>query len=103
MQILGLLNSIEGVPISPCPAKERHPGGWSCSLKREFCSRFALVATVSAFCWPWAFGCKTTHDHRKQRGDRGFPYWDIKGGNPGFAGQESTLASEKPRFPLSRE
>ena len=26
-----------------------------CRLKRESCSRFALVATVSAFCWPWAF------------------------------------------------
>jgi len=21
----------------------------------------------------------TTHDHRKLRGDRGYPYWDIKG------------------------
>jgi predicted RNase H-like HicB family nuclease len=25
------------------------------TLQREFCSRFAVVATVSAFCWPWAF------------------------------------------------
>jgi hypothetical protein len=29
-----------------------------CRRKREFCSRLALVATVSAFCWPWALGCE---------------------------------------------
>ena len=23
----------------------------------------------------------TTHDHRKPRGDRGYQYWDIKGGS----------------------
>ena len=29
-----------------------------CRRKREFCSRLALVATVSAFCWPWVLGCE---------------------------------------------
>ena len=50
-----------------------------CALQREFYSRFALVATVSGLCWPWAFGCQTTHDHRKWRGDRGYQNRDIKG------------------------
>jgi hypothetical protein len=51
------------------------------ALQREFCSHL-WVATVSAFCWPWAFSCQTTHDHRKLRGDRGYPYRDIKGDSP---------------------
>src|SRR5262245_15286149 len=51
------------------------------SPKREFCSRFVVVATVSAFCWPWAFRRDLPpHDHRKQRGDRGYQYRDIRGG-----------------------
>lgn len=45
-------------------------------------SSFALVAAVSAFCWPWAFGCQTAHDHRTWRGDRGYLCWDIKVGSP---------------------
>jgi hypothetical protein len=48
--------------------------------------RLPLVATVSAFCWPWAFGCQTTHDHRKWRGDHGYRCWDIKSGSPWLAG-----------------
>jgi len=27
-----------------------------------------LVATVSVFCWPWAFRYRRTHDHLKLRG-----------------------------------
>jgi hypothetical protein len=42
------------------------------------CSRF-LVARVSAFCWLWASHHGTAHDHRRQRGDRGYHYRDIKG------------------------
>jgi hypothetical protein len=37
---------------------------WPC-LKAFFLHpQYALVTRVSAFCWPWAFDCRTTHDHR---------------------------------------
>ena len=43
-----------------------------CCLKRGFCPRCTLVATVSAICWPWASRYQATHDPRKLHGDRGF-------------------------------
>jgi hypothetical protein len=52
-----------------------------CTTLREFCSRFGshgqrLVLAVG-------FSLRsTTHDHRGQRGDRGYPCGDIKGGSP---------------------
>jgi hypothetical protein len=57
----------------------------------------ALVATVSAGDrrpLVLAVGISlrsTTHDHRRQRGDRGYPCGDIKGGSPWLVSGDSQL------------
>ncbi|HEU0007354.1 MAG TPA: hypothetical protein VFS12_15330 [Terriglobia bacterium] len=75
-----------------------------------------MVATVSGLCWPWAFGCQTTHDHHKWRGDRGYQHRDIKGivlgylgesrGSPGRRGGTKSFVKlkvfvDKPKSPVA--
>ena len=41
-----------------------------------------MEATVSAFCWPWAFGDQLPTTTANCAGDRGYHYGDIKGRQP---------------------